>query len=50
MWNLLLSLLLAILGLVQALSSAGNRLLVVLEEQSEKASFSQYWADLEGAY
>lgn len=50
MRNLLPFLLLAILGLVQALSSAGSRLLVVLEEQAEKASFSQFWADLEGEY
>lgn len=41
-------LLLPLLGVVQALSSAGDRLLVVLEEESEKASFSQFWADLEG--
>nr|AEH41495.1 oligosaccharyl transferase subunit beta [Endocarpon pusillum] len=47
MRNPLPFLLVAILGLVQALSSTGNRLLVVLEEQSAKASFSQFWADLE---
>jgi len=45
---LLVPLLLALLGIVRALSSAGDRLLVVLEEESEKASFSQFWADLEG--
>jgi oligosaccharyltransferase complex subunit beta len=49
MRNLLCVLLLGLLGLVQAISSAGNRLLVVLEEESEKASFSQFWGDLEGA-
>ncbi|KKY16026.1 putative dolichyl-di-phosphooligosaccharide-protein glycotransferase [Phaeomoniella chlamydospora] len=40
-------LLLGLLGLVQAISSSGSRLLVVLEE-SEKPSFSQFWTDLEG--
>jgi oligosaccharyltransferase complex subunit beta len=39
---------LAFLGLVQALSSSGSRLLVVLEEASEKTLFSKFWADLEG--
>jgi oligosaccharyltransferase complex subunit beta len=39
---------LAFLGLVQALSSSGSRLLVVLEEAAEKALFSTFWADLEG--
>jgi oligosaccharyltransferase complex subunit beta len=48
MRHLVIPLLLALLGIVQALSSAGERLLVVLEEESEKASFSQFWADLEG--
>ena len=42
-------LLLGLLGLVSALSSAGTRLLVVQEEASEKALYSQFWADLEGA-
>lgn len=40
-------LLLALVGAVSALSSAGNRLLVVLEESSEKAKYSKFWADLE---
>ncbi|GAB7347350.1 hypothetical protein MBLNU459_g4287t1 [Dothideomycetes sp. NU459] len=40
-------LLLALLGVVSALSSAGSRLLVVLEEESEKAKYSQFWAALE---
>jgi oligosaccharyltransferase complex subunit beta len=39
---------LAFLGAVSALSSAGTRLLVVLEEASEKTLYSQFWADLEG--
>lgn len=46
---LLFSLLPALLGVVQAISSAGDRLLVVLEDATEKALFSQFWADLEGA-
>jgi oligosaccharyltransferase complex subunit beta len=48
MRHLVIPLLLVLSGIVQALSSAGERLLVVLEEESEKASFSQFWADLEG--
>lgn len=48
MRNLLPFLLLSLLGLVQAISIAGDRLLVVLEDESQKASFSQFWADLEG--
>jgi hypothetical protein len=49
MRNLLCFLLLALLGLVQAISSAGDRLLVVLEDESKKSSFSHFWGDLEGA-
>jgi hypothetical protein len=41
-------LVLAFLGLVQALSSSGSRLLIVLEEAADKALFSKFWADLEG--
>lgn len=41
-------LLLGLLGLVSALSSAGTRLLIVQEDASEKALYSQFWADLEG--
>jgi hypothetical protein len=46
--RLFLSLLLvSLLGVAQALSSAGMRLLVVLEEASEQALYSQFWSDLE---
>jgi hypothetical protein len=45
---LLSSCLLALLSLVQALSSSGNRLLVVIEEAAEKSKFSKFWTDLEG--
>lgn len=38
----------ALLGLVQALSSSGSRLLVVVEEAAEKAKYSTFWKDLEG--
>ncbi|PGH16767.1 hypothetical protein AJ80_05082 [Polytolypa hystricis UAMH7299] len=41
-------LLLGLLGAVSAVSSAGNRLLVVLEEAAEKDLFSTLWSDLEG--
>lgn len=45
----LLSLLfVALLGSVQGLSSTGSRLLVVIEESSEKAKYSTFWTDLEG--
>lgn len=45
---LLSILFLGLLGLVQALSSSGNRLLVVIEDAAEKDKYSQFWADLEG--
>lgn len=47
-WLLTLGLL-TLLSLVQALSSNGNRLLVVIEEGTEKEKYSQFWGDLEGA-
>ena len=46
-WLLSLSLL-ALVSLAQALSSTGNRLLVVIEEAAEKTKYSQFWGDLEG--
>lgn len=39
---------LALLGLVHALSSSGNRLLVVIEEAGDREKYSQFWGDLEG--
>lgn len=42
-------LLLALLSLVQALSSSGSRLLVVIEEAAEKEKYSQFLGGLEGA-
>ncbi|KAI9879250.1 MAG: oligosaccharyl transferase glycoprotein complex, beta subunit [Pleopsidium flavum] len=44
---LLSFLLLGLLGLLQALSSSGNRLLVVIEEATEKERYSTFWGDLE---
>lgn len=41
------SLLLTLLGTVQALSSTGNRLLVVIEDVAGKDIYSQFWKDLE---
>lgn len=35
------------LGIVQALSTSGNRLLVVLEELKEKDNYSIFFGDLE---
>jgi hypothetical protein len=43
-------LVLALLGVVQALSSSGSRLLVVIEELAEKDKYSKFWDDLTGAY
>ncbi|RAL68495.1 hypothetical protein DID88_007223 [Monilinia fructigena] len=40
-------LLLGLLSAVSALSSGGNKLLVVLEELSEKSKYSKYFGDLE---
>ena len=36
------------LAVVHALSSSGNRLLVVLEDAAEKDLYSTFWGDLEG--
>lgn len=40
-------LLFAFLGAVQALSSTGSRLLVVLEEAADKDKYSKFWGDLQ---
>jgi oligosaccharyltransferase complex subunit beta len=45
---LLSFLLLGLLSIVHAISSSGNRLLVVLDDLAEKAKYSKYIADLEG--
>lgn len=39
---------LGLLSFVSALSATGSKLLVVLEEDSEKSKYSQFWTDLEG--
>ena len=44
---LLSVLLIGLLGLAQALSSSGRRLLVVIEDAAEKTKYSQFWDDLE---
>jgi len=43
-------LLLALLGVVQALSSSGSRLLVILEEESEREKYSVLLEDLSSMY
>lgn len=43
-------LLFAILGAVQAVSYTGKRLLVVLEEQSEREKYSVFLEDLSGEF
>jgi hypothetical protein len=45
---LLSLLLLELLAVVQAVSSSGSKLLVVLEELSDKTKYSKYFGDLEG--
>lgn len=47
---LFFQLILGLLSLVHALSSSGSRLLVVIEEASEKDQYSQFWADLESTH
>ena len=44
---LLSGLLLALLGTVQALSTTGNRLLVVIDDVADKDLYSKFWTDLE---
>jgi oligosaccharyltransferase complex subunit beta len=48
-WSIV-SVLLGVFSLASALSSSGNRLLVVLEDSSKKALYSTFWSDLEGLY
>ena len=45
---LLYLLFLGLSGLVQGLSSGGDRLLVVIEEAAERSKYSQLWSDLKG--
>ena len=45
---LLSILLLGLLGLVSAVSTTGNRLLVVLEELAEKDKYGKFMGDLKG--
>ena len=47
---LLSFLLLGLLAAVQAASSNGNKLLVVLEDLADKTKYSKYFKDLEGLY
>ena len=44
---LISTLLFALLGTVQALSSTGTRLLVVIDDIADKDKYSQFWGDLE---
>jgi hypothetical protein len=47
---LLSFLLLGLLSVVHAVSSSGNKLLVILEELADKGKYSKYLGDLESAY
>jgi hypothetical protein len=44
----LFSLFLTLVGFVSALSSSGNRLLVVLEDAAQKDLYSKLWTDIKG--
>jgi oligosaccharyltransferase complex subunit beta len=44
----LIGLILAFLSIASALSAAGSKLLVVLEEEGERSKYSQFFSDLEG--
>lgn len=43
-------LLLALCGIAAAVSSSGNRLLIVLEDLADKTKYSKYFGDLEGMW
>ena len=49
MWSFLSVVLLLVPGLVQGISSNGNRLLVVIEEAAEQDKYSQFFNDLTGS-
>lgn len=40
--------LLAFLGAASTKSAVGDRVLIVLEDESQKGLYSKFWADLEG--
>ena len=44
----LFGLVLGLLGFVSALSAQGQNLLVVIEDESDKTKYSQFWSDLQG--
>lgn len=46
----IIGLLLGLLSIVSALSATGSKLLVILEEESEKNKYSEFWADLESEH
>jgi len=44
----LFGLVLGLVGFVSALSAQGQNLLVVIEDESDKTKYSQFWSDLQG--
>ena len=46
----LLFFILCLFAAVNALSSSGSRLLVVIEDETQKDLYSTFWGDLEGQY
>ena len=47
MRSVLLGLLLGLLSIVSALSAAGSKLLVIIEDEAERSKYSTFWTDLE---
>jgi hypothetical protein len=50
MRSLVSFLVLLLVAAVQAISSSGNRLLVILEDVADKANYSKFLGDLEGMH
>lgn len=46
----LLGLLLGFVSFVSALSAAGSKLLVVIEDEADKSKYGQFWKDLESMH
>lgn len=44
----LLGLVLGLISCIAALSTQGNKLLVVIEDDGDKSKYSHFWSDLEG--
>lgn len=47
MRSIFLGLFLGLLSFVSALSAAGSKLLVVVDDETDKAKYSTFWSDLQ---